>query len=210
MPSVAPSPAPTIATQPNTPPAPAPTSTPPRQTPPASTAPSQPPTESPESIFALIPGDFIYASGVGAWATELTIAADGTFTGNYHDSNMGDTGPDYPNGTRYVSVFSGRFTLVQKVSDVEYQLTLTSLNVQGTVGAESIEDGVKVITSDPAGFDAASDFTLYLPGRRPSDLPEEFLFWVQTLQAWDTVPDTLPMWGLYNVVGQAGFVGPPA
>ena len=45
------------------------------------------------------PMTYIFTSGVGAWETELTLYADGTFTGQFHDSNMGETGYGYPNGT---------------------------------------------------------------------------------------------------------------
>ena len=35
---------------------------------------------------------FYFSSGAGAWGTEMDISADGSFTGNFHDSEMGDTG----------------------------------------------------------------------------------------------------------------------
>ena len=51
-------------------------------------------------LFSLIRGQlFEFSSGVGAWSTELTMLEDGTFWGNFHDSEMGETGEGYPNGT---------------------------------------------------------------------------------------------------------------
>ena len=44
-----------------------------------------------------------FASGAGGWSTELTLNPDGSFNGNYHDSEMGDTGEDYPNGSMYIA-----------------------------------------------------------------------------------------------------------
>ena len=37
-----------------------------------------------------LPLDLTFASGAGAWCTGLTLERDGSFTGVYHDSGMGD------------------------------------------------------------------------------------------------------------------------
>ena len=42
--------------------------------------------------------EFYFSSGAGGWATVMTIDADGTFSGNFHDSDMGTTGEGYPYG----------------------------------------------------------------------------------------------------------------
>ena len=52
----------------------------------------------------------MFTSGAGAWGSRLTLQPDGSFTGNYQDSEMGVNAEDYPNGTCYVSVFEGQFT----------------------------------------------------------------------------------------------------
>lgn len=39
---------------------------------------------------------FTFSSGAGAWGTELHIRADGSFSGQYQDSNMGETGEGHP------------------------------------------------------------------------------------------------------------------
>ena len=123
--------------------------------------------------FADLSGlEFNFASGAGGWWTTVTIAADGTFSGHYQDSDMGDTGSGYPNGTRYVCDFSGRFSALKKVSDYEYSMQCVSLTTKGTKGAVQIVDGVKVINSDPYGFDKAGKFLLYLPGRGVQGLPK--------------------------------------
>lgn len=46
-----------------------------------------------------IAGKYGFASGSGGWDTTMTVASDGTFSGTYHDSDMGITGDDYPNGS---------------------------------------------------------------------------------------------------------------
>ena len=40
--------------------------------------------------------EFSFSSGVGAWETMLGIMPDGTFSGTFHDADMGDNGAGYP------------------------------------------------------------------------------------------------------------------
>ena len=155
-----------------------------------------------------LPESFVFASGAGAWSTEVHINPDGTFTGYYSDSDMGDVGDDYPNGIQYECRFSGKFTEVKKISDYEYSMKIDFINSEGKVNAENIVDGVKIITTEPYGFAGADEFLLYLPGRDTADLPDEFLEWVCVQNAWRDVdvPDLLPFYGLYNVSGGEGFI----
>ena len=152
-----------------------------------------------------MPVDFSFASGAGAWSTEVTVNSDGSFFGYYHDSDMGDIGEGYPNGTRYECYFNGKFINVQKISDHEYSMNVEFISIEGTDGETKIVDGVKIISSEPYGFDNADDFRLYLPGRQTNDLPEAFIDWVCMPMAWNIMPDTLPFFGLYNVGGEQGF-----
>ena len=75
-----------------------------------------------------LPVDLSFSSGVGAWGTGLTMAADGSFSGEYHDSDMGDSGDDYPDGTVYLCNFSGKFTEIKQLDDHSYSLTLEELS----------------------------------------------------------------------------------
>ena len=77
-----------------------------------------------------------------------------------------------------------------------------SLKSQGKDGEEKIIDGVRVITSTPYGFDDASDFFLYLPGKKTSELSEDFLSWGTS---WSVKDGVLETYGLYNVGGKEGF-----
>ena len=54
-----------------------------------------------------------FCSGAGGWATELEILPDGTFSGDYHDSEMGETADEYPDGSLYLCTFSGKLSLVE-------------------------------------------------------------------------------------------------
>ena len=63
------------------------------------------------------PMDPEFSSGVGGWGTSLTLERGGTFSGQFHDSDMGAIGEDYPNGTVYLCHFSGRFSVSEKVDE---------------------------------------------------------------------------------------------
>ena len=146
--------------------------------------------------------EFWFGSGAGAWSTVVTILSDGTFNGYYHDSEAGSSDDDYPNGTRYECYFSGKFSSLKKTGDYEYSMKCELLQLEGTPGEEKIIDGVKLITSEPYGFDNADEFFLYLPGKKTSELSEEFLSWSHG-SASDGV---LTCYGLYNAGGEQGFI----
>ncbi len=58
---------------------------------PACAEPAQAPTL--ETLSEL---EWMFCSGVGAWSTLMWIEPDGTFIGDFHDSDMGDIGEGYP------------------------------------------------------------------------------------------------------------------
>ena len=160
-------------------------------------------TDIPGLEFSDLTGlEFWFASGVGAWSTEVEILPDGSFNGYYHDSDMGDDGPGYPNGTMYECSFSGQFSPLKKIDAYTYSMQCESLKAEGTVGVEKIIDGIKVITSEPYGFDDADEFMLYLPGKSASELPAGFLDWSHESAS----SGVLTGYGLYNVAGQQGFI----
>lgn len=157
-------------------------------------------------VFATLPSEFIFTSGVGGWGTVITLNDDGSFNGQYFDSDMGDTGTKYPNGTTYICNFSGKFTVPQKVNEYTYSMNLESLHVEGTSGTVYYEDGIRYILSDPYGFDDADEFLIYLPGCPLKETSEEFLSWsFIDAQIRDTIP--MGVYGIYNVGGTEGFVG---
>ena len=159
-----------------------------------------------EDVFERLDGStFYFLSGAGAWSTELVVSPDGSFTGYYHDTDMGDSGADYPNGTRYECDFSGTFALVEQRDEFTYILRLTSLALKEEPGTERVADGLKLISAEAYGISGGDEFMLYSPGSQSAGLPEEFLEWVRMASAWEEPPETLPFWGLYNLGEQAGF-----
>ena len=150
---------------------------------------------------------FDFASGAGGWWTSLTFGPDGTFTGSFHDSNMGDTGDGYPNGTMYVCNFSGSFSDAAQVDGFTWAIRLSEVSLERTPGETEIIDGVLHIYADPYGLDNGELFYIYLPGRPTADLPEQYMLWVSMPLVWgkDNTPSALPFWGMYNVGGEMGF-----
>lgn len=151
------------------------------------------------------PMDFVFSSGVGAWATSMTLEQDGAFSGAYYDADMGVCDEDYPNGTVYICDFSGRFSDIQKVDEYSYSLTLAELDSDYEAGKEWIENGTKNISSEPYGMEDGDEFILYLPDTPIDGLDEEFLSWWPGRYALEGQPETLEMYGLYNVKMGYGF-----
>ena len=156
-------------------------------------------------IFSLLPSEFVFSSGAGGWATEITLNDDGTFNGQYHDSDMGDSGTGYSNGTVYICDFSGKFTMPKKINEYIYSMNLETLDVEGTSGTVYYENDIRYIVSNPYGFDNADEFMIYLPGIAMSDLPEGFINWLYAFINVQTT-EILPCYGIYNVGGEEGFV----
>lgn len=154
---------------------------------------------------ALTDRRFDFSSGAGAWNTELFINSDGTFKGLYHDSDMGDAGADYPNGTRYYCSFTGKFDNLEKVDEFTYKMKLVSLLYKEEPGKEEIIDGVRYIYSTAYGLTGGTDFYLYLPGAKLENLPEGYRGWVGYYYLENTTDTELPYYGLYNLKTEDGF-----
>ena len=121
---------------------------------------------------------FEFCSGAGGWSTDFTIEKDGSFSGVYHDSDMGDTGDGYPNGTMYYSSFSGHFTDLTQVDEYTYEMSLSDISYQDTVGDTEIIDGVYYIYTDAYGLEGTDTFRIYLPGTPREKLTEDEWFWI--------------------------------
>lgn len=148
--------------------------------------------------------EFYFASGAGGWRTFLNIEEDGSFSGEYSDSDMGSTGEGYPNGTYYYCKFNGKFTEAVKVNDYTYSMKIEEISCVNEPETSEIIDGILYYYATPYGMEGAEEVLIYLPGAPVSELPEEYINWVRN----DMVdPDAveLPFYGLYNVTEQNGF-----
>ncbi len=153
-----------------------------------------------------LPGSFIFSSGAGAWGSSLTLNPDGTFTGSYHDSEMGEMDEDYPNGTVYQSEFSGKFGNVEKINDWSYALTLTEVTTADEVGTEWIENGIRFVAAEAFGLVGGTEFILYTPEAPTAELAEEFLSWNPGGYIWiEEKHETLERYALRNLATEDGF-----
>lgn len=148
--------------------------------------------------------EFCFSSGAGAWATYVYVSEDGSFEGFYHDSDMGDIGEGYEYGTSYSCHFTGKFAEPVKVDDYTYSLKIESISQDSESGKEEIIDNVKVVYSDPYGFNGTDEMYVYLPGTPVSGLSEDFLSWV-SMAFTEENQTTLPFYALYNVSEKYGF-----
>lgn len=120
-----------------------------------------------------------FSSGAGAWRTTLHLLADGTFSGLFEDSDMGDTGTAYPNGTQYISRFSGRFGAATQVTEGVYYARVEALSWEGTADEVAYVDSVRVITREPYGLSQGDDVLICMPGVDAAYLTESQRIWVQ-------------------------------
>ena len=156
-------------------------------------------------LFAQIEGQvFEFYSGTGGWSTELTVGENGTFTGNFHDSEMGETDENYPDGTLYGCSFHGQFSDPEPVDENAWTVKLTVEQDEGQV-PEAIEDGIRYVTAAPYGLEKAQTVTVFLPGTPVDCLPEDFMIWSH-LQ--ETTPDAkvIPYYAIWNEADEAGFI----
>lgn len=173
---------------------------------PVQTVVTAPPTESEENVSfdELKYTEFRFNSGAGAWGTVLRIAPDGSFSGNYHDSNMGEQGEGYPNGSVYLCDFTGRFSQPEQINGYTFALNIESLQYAKEPGTEEIRDGVRYCHTTAHGLTGAEELLLYLPGAPLEELPETYRYWCSaTLYGYEGTE--LPHWGLYNSGGEFGF-----
>ena len=158
-----------------------------------------------EDLFSKIQGKwFEFSSGVGAWSTELIMAENGAFSGNFHDSEMGETGEGYPNGTVYGCTFHGQFSDPEKVDETTWKVKIKVEMDEGQV-PEAIEDQIRYVTAPPYGLEKAETVMIHETGTPIEKLPEGFMSWSH-MQEVDPDAKTLPYYGIWNETDDAGFV----
>ena len=161
------------------------------------------------SLFNQIKGQtFTFSSGVGGWSNELTFGEEGSFTGNYHDSEMGETGEGYPEGSLYGCVYHGQLTDPKQADEFTWTAGIT-VEPDEEQAPETIEDGIRYVTSEPYGVSKAKTVTIFLPGKPVEQLPEGFIFWSH-LQEIDPEAKSLPFHAIWSEADDAGFIADTA
>ena len=149
--------------------------------------------------------EFIFSSGAGAWGTTLQVRWDGSFAGTYSDSNMGETGPEYPGGTQYRCDFSGQFTEPEKVNDYTYSVEIAAMDYVEPAGSEEIKDGILYRYTDVYGLSRDGEILIYLPGAPLEELSPEFRSWIGYYDLSGAENEALPFYALNNAAEQQGF-----
>ncbi len=158
--------------------------------------------------FADLEGKVLtYNSGVGGWASHITIHSDGTFEGFYTDGNT-DTGFYYKDSEDRCE-FSGKFIGMEKTGSYEYTLQFGNLEVKQEPETYDVVNGRRYNYFYPCGFVNkegnvdVDKVILYLPGKDTREFPKDMeTFWFR-----DYIKgNTLITYGLYNQNTDSGFV----
>lgn len=160
------------------------------------------------NIFSMMPKKYVFSSGVGAWRTCIEVSDDGSFVGNYTDSDMGCIGEEYQ-GTQYKSDFAGQFSNPEPTEKPHiYSMKLQELNIENAekVGTEEIIDEILYVYTEPYGFDDADELLIFMPGASMEDMPEECVSWTSlNTSIYKEVPEGYFV--IYNVGGKEAFCG---
>ena len=157
------------------------------------------------ALFDEMPEHFVFSSGAGAWSTDLELADDGSFSGVYHDSEMGLTGEGYPGGTVYICRFSGRFSEPERTEGDIWSVKIDALQTEGTEGEEYYEDGVRYVYARPYGLTGTDELQIFTAGMPVDQIPEGFLSWTGMYFDPET-EDCLPFYGIYNAAEDCAFI----
>ena len=87
------------------------------------------PAAQPTILDTLVGKNFVFSSGSGGWGARF-LSDLMAFSGNYHNSDMGSTGPGYPGGTISESKLSGQFTRAHQVSPTLYEIDIENLQYE--------------------------------------------------------------------------------
>lgn len=163
--------------------------------------------------YKMFAGEYTFTSGMGFWSTQLKINDDGTFTGEFHDTNMGESGDGY-DATLYLSEFSGYLSNAQKINDYTYSFKLSDIQYKNTPNTEEITDpygnGTKMLVkySEAYGLNNTKTIYAYTESAPVSKLPKGFLSWVKPLRSEDTKNNSnLSYKCLYAVEPKCGWIG---
>ncbi len=156
-------------------------------------------------LFAQLNGQFFtFSSGAGGWSTDLTVGENGTFTGSFHDSEMGETGEGYPKGSYYGCLFHGQLSDPEAVDEYSWKVKIAAEQDEGQV-PEAIEDGIRYVTAGIYGLEKAKTVTVFVPGTPVNHLPEGFLMWSHLTEI-DPEAKTIPYYAIWSEADEAGFI----
>ena len=161
--------------------------------------------ESADALFERLEGlEWSFSSGAGGWSTDMRILPDGSFSGEFHDSEMGEFADEYPNGTIYGCSFTGQLSVIGQTDENSWKLRVDALKVDESQPEEAIDDGIRFVYADPYGIVQGDEMTLYQPGTPLEGFTEDMLMWAHLLG--EDRPAALENWFLYSEENDTGFV----
>lgn len=154
-----------------------------------------------------IAGEYVFASGAGAWCTVMTINEDMSFSGAYTDSEMAETGEGYDYGSCYISTFAGTFSEPEALENGTMTMTSSELTYDEQPGTETIIDEIRYVYDEAYGLTGGDTFILYPAGYATADMEENALEWATLTGGWgfDSIPEALPNSVLYNATQGYAF-----
>ena len=163
--------------------------------------------EESESVFAKLSGlEWSFCSGVGGWSTDMRILADGTFSGEFHDSEMGEAADEYPFGTVYGCSFMGKMSVIENIDENTWRIRVDALRPEEGRPDEAIDGGVRYVKADCYGLSEQDEMLLFAPGTPTEDFSEDMLYWTH-IPLQDPPAAHLDNWYLYSAANESGFVG---
>jgi len=154
----------------------------------------------------MISGSYLFETGIGDWNTTMELGADGSFTGNYHDTDY-DTDEDgnAVTSTEYCS-FSGKFSEPEKVDDLTYKITLNEISIEDTLPEDEEDEFGYYLSEYAFGLDLL-EYTVYMKGTKTADLPEGCLDRISAPNEWteENTPETIPFTVIYNETYDSTF-----
>ncbi|MDO4615909.1 MAG: hypothetical protein Q4B03_00420 [Lachnospiraceae bacterium] len=150
-------------------------------------------------------GMYYHASGAGGWGEELEIHEDGSFSGSFLDDDMGSTGKGY-SATEYQSDYTGAFTDVQRVSELEYLARVRIQSYEKEPGTSEIIDQTLHSYTESAGLQDGSVVRIFLTGTAWDAIPEGMQDWIRMPFSGKKF-DPLPFHAIYDTGTGRGFWG---
>lgn len=161
-----------------------------------------------QGFWRQVKGKYIFSVGAGAWSTIMTINADGSFSADYHDSDLGVTGDGYPNGSRAIASGTGKFAYTKRNNDGSFSITCDTkaFHQDGTIGDVTIKNGVRIETVDGIyGLTPCGTFTVYPTGYATSTLSDDVKSWMYGVIG-NPLPSTLAGPLIVNDSGTFAFI----
>ena len=158
------------------------------------------------SFESLKPFTFVFSSGAGAWSTTLTIQEDGSFSGQYSDSDAGSYSDAYPNGTQYLCDFTGQLSQPVIVNENTFSVKVEEMKFANQPGTEEIMNDVRVLYSECNGLAKGDELFIAVPGTPLEDIDAEYRSWLgfYDLSSLDEIT-LLPYFALLNETQQIAF-----